>query len=117
MFRIIINWVSHNLPFARSKFNSPDKSNCKISNCSNSNLKFRITHEIYSRTKLPLTNHHIATNAGKTGIRDVTIPLIRVKRENTRIALFLPQISDTIPATKVPIANPEKKIILAMVGR
>ena len=63
------------------------------------------------------TNHHIATNAMKTGIREAMIPLIRVSREKTRIALFLPQMSDTIPATKVPRANPEKKIIFAMVGR
>ena len=31
--------------------------------------------------------------------------------------LFLPHISDTIPARKVPTANPEKKIILAMTVR
>ena len=31
--------------------------------------------------------------------------------------LFLPQISETMPARKVPTANPEKKIIFARTGR
>ena len=32
---------------------------------------------------------------------------------NFSLNLFLPQISETMPARKVPTANPEKKIIFA----
>ena len=88
------------------------------------------------------TVHQARTKAGKTGMKEVASPLARVSRENNRIDLInrcnrvmwvlrlqttdyrlqttdllLPQISDTIPARKVPTANPEKKIILAMTAR
>ena len=82
------------------------------------------------------TVHQARTKAGKTGMKEVTSPLTRVRREKRRMDLrekksvmsdlsqdsvgrylFLPHISDTIPARKVPTANPEKKIILAMTVR
>ena len=83
------------------------------------------------------TVHQARTKAGKTGMKEVTSPLTRVRREKRRMDLreensvsqsdlsqdsvgrylFLPHISDTIPARKVPTANPEMKIILAMTVR
>ena len=63
------------------------------------------------------TSHHMRTNAGKTGMKEVARPLESIRNENKRMDLFLPQISETIPATNVPTAKPEKKIIFEMTGR
>ena len=50
-------------------------------------------------------------------MKEVMTPLARVRREKRMIDLFLPQISDTMPARNVPTAKPEKKIILARTDR
>ena len=62
------------------------------------------------------TNHHIMAKEEKRGIKEVATPLANMRKETRRIDLFLPQMSETIPATKVPTAKPEKKTILEMTG-
>ena len=47
----------------------------------------------------------MTTNAGKTGMREVRMPLRSVRRENTVMEVLRPQVSDTRPARKVPRAN------------
>ena len=63
------------------------------------------------------TSHHITTKEGNTGMKDVAKPLANMRNEKRRMECFLPQMSDTIPATKVPTAKPEKKIIFETTGR
>ena len=53
------------------------------------------------------TSHHRMVKEEKEGMKEVAIPLMRVKRENKRMEIFLPQISDTTPATNVPTPKPE----------
>ena len=47
----------------------------------------------------------MTTNAGKTGMKEVRMPLSSVRRENTVMEVLRPQVSDTRPARKVPRAN------------
>ena len=63
------------------------------------------------------TNHHMMIKEGKTGMNDVARPLAIIRKENRRMDLFLPQISDTSPATNVPTAKPEKNTIFETTGR
>ena len=51
------------------------------------------------------TSHHMTTNAGKTGMKEVRMPLSSVRSENTVMEVLRPQVSDTRPARKVPSAN------------
>ena len=53
------------------------------------------------------TSHHRMVKEEKEGMKEVTIPLMRVKRENKRMDIFLPQTSDTTPAKNVPTPKPE----------
>ena len=47
----------------------------------------------------------MTTNAGKTGMKEVRMPLRSVRSENTVMEVLRPQVSDTRPARKVPRAN------------
>ena len=47
----------------------------------------------------------MTTNAGKTGMKEVRMPLSSVRSENTVMEVLRPQVSDTRPARKVPSAN------------
>ena len=47
----------------------------------------------------------MTTNAGKTGMKEVRMPLSSVRSENTVMEVLRPQVSDTRPARKVPRAN------------
>ena len=51
------------------------------------------------------TSHHMTTNAGNTGMKEVRMPLSSVRSENTVMEVLRPQVSDTRPARKVPSAN------------
>ena len=51
------------------------------------------------------TSHHMTTNAGNTGMKEVRMPLSSVRSENTVMEVLRPQVSDTRPARKVPRAN------------
>lgn len=53
------------------------------------------------------TSHHMMVKEEKEGMKEVTIPLMRVRRENKRMEIFLPQTSDTSPARNVPTPKPE----------
>ena len=53
------------------------------------------------------TNHHMMVKEIKVGMKEVTIPLIKVRRENKRMDIFLPHTSDTMPAINVPTPKPE----------
>ena len=62
------------------------------------------------------TNHQIITKEGNVGMNEAEIPDKSIRKENKRMDLFLPQISDTSPATNVPTEKPEKKIIFEITG-